>query len=279
VTKPSLQQQVESWLIKTGFPLEMGTVEAFRAGLDPHEWEFMANQYYVDRESGQVREIDLQLSCVQFGPGGNTQLTVFSDFVIECKSTTSPWVVLANSVEKPARLPLADFVNARRFWRYHGPGGYLRDAGIKLTAIKPRLGREPEVVGYGVTEAFKASNSRDAAYSAMQQVVSAAHHVSAQFFDGWDDASPAIASICPIVVTSSPLFAAGIDRATGSLSTSPIDRASVFIPDRNSHPRLVHVVNYHALKNLVDDLAAHDAAVAALLPHIAPWPPEEVPKP
>lgn len=78
--------KVSEWLNEQGFTLEMRTASAFRAA----GFEVRQSSYYIDRESGKGREIDV----VAWDPDhlGIIEIT----FVVECKSSKKPWVLLCS---------------------------------------------------------------------------------------------------------------------------------------------------------------------------------------
>jgi hypothetical protein len=81
------REQVLKWLNETGFPLEMTAASAFRqAG-----FEVQQSATYVDLQSEKGREIDVLAS--------DPDLIGFIDLsvVVECKSSTKPWVVLTSN--------------------------------------------------------------------------------------------------------------------------------------------------------------------------------------
>lgn len=73
---------------KTGFPLEHRTATAFAK----RGWSVVANKYYVDDNSGEVREIDL----IAYKATRLDSLTVYSAVIVSCKKTSeNAWVFLS----------------------------------------------------------------------------------------------------------------------------------------------------------------------------------------
>lgn len=79
-------EKVRLWLNEQGYTLEMKTAAAFRAA----GFEVSQSSIFVDQESGKSRETDvlaiepLTIGIAQIG------------FVIECKRSKKPWVVLTS---------------------------------------------------------------------------------------------------------------------------------------------------------------------------------------
>jgi hypothetical protein len=78
--------KVREWLDAQGFTLEMRTASAFRAA----GFEVRQSSHYIDPETGKGREIDV----VAADPDvlGVVDIT----FVVECKSSKKPWVLLCS---------------------------------------------------------------------------------------------------------------------------------------------------------------------------------------
>jgi hypothetical protein len=78
--------KIQEWLDKRGFTLEMRTASAFRAA----GFKVRQSSLYVDPETGKSREIDV----VAIDP--DVMGVIDIRFVIECKSTEKPWVLLSS---------------------------------------------------------------------------------------------------------------------------------------------------------------------------------------
>lgn len=79
-----MREKVLSWINKSGFPLEMETAKAFRnAGFDVRQ-----SATHLDPEEQKGREIDVLAQDPDFWGVVDTY------FVVECKSSDKPWVVL-----------------------------------------------------------------------------------------------------------------------------------------------------------------------------------------
>ena len=82
----SITEEVHTWLEGEGFPLEMRVAAAFRkAG-----FEVRQSDVYMDHESGKTREIDV------IATDSDYLGVVVTHFVIECKSSKKPWILLSS---------------------------------------------------------------------------------------------------------------------------------------------------------------------------------------
>ena len=88
-----LAAKVAAWLNKSGYPLEMRVAQAFRMRLASHGWNIRTNDTYTDPKTGTPRERDLvAYSSIDLFAKRGISLGV--ELFVECKSITSPWVVL-----------------------------------------------------------------------------------------------------------------------------------------------------------------------------------------
>ena len=83
-----MKEKIKDWLLKGGFPLEM----KFSNSLLKNNFEVAQSVYYQDHESGKFREIDIIASICEKINDIYTHIT----FVIECKKSDKPWIVLKN---------------------------------------------------------------------------------------------------------------------------------------------------------------------------------------
>jgi len=149
--------KVHEWLEKTGFPLEMAAAASFR-----HAGFFVRqSSTYPDPQTEKGREIDVLASDSDFLGDFETS------FVIECKASKKPWVVLKSSDA------LAAYNRLFAFGVMTQPA---REAIVKAwergSPIKQYIQRE-DSGGYGLRQAF--SEDADPAYSAAINVLKACH--------------------------------------------------------------------------------------------------------
>jgi hypothetical protein len=235
------REQVLKWLTETGFPLEMAAASAFRqAGFDVRQ-----SATYVDSQSEKGREIDVLARDPDLI--GFIELSV----VVECKSSSKPWVVLTSDKVLEAY-------------------NRLRTCGVlsgEITAVLARDIKERKVsqylhwserCGYGFRQAF--SKDADPGYGAAMNVVSACQGVIAALptSDDW----PTLAASIPIIVVDSPLFECEL-RPDGELELTEVDESaflfSAYLPKHTSCVvRVIHrsklEVTAKWAKSLVDAL-------------------------
>ena len=207
-------EKVLDWLQKTGFPLEMEAASAFRrAGFDVRQ-----SFTYPDPQSEKGREIDVLAT--------NPDIVGVIDvsFVVECKASPNPWVVLTSedALSNYNRLfafavtsnAASEALSAR--WRQG------------LGKISPYIER-PTRGGYGFRQAFGKDN--DPAYSAAVAVMKACRGV-AQDREG----IPRLAFAFPIIVVDSPLFECSLRENGEGLHLTEVEQSdflfSVHIPEQ-----------------------------------------------
>ena len=82
-----LAPKVKEWIEKTGFPLEMEAASAF----DREGFEVIQSYIYADSQLEKSREIDV------YARDPDVAGVIDIGFVLECKASTKPWVVLKQS--------------------------------------------------------------------------------------------------------------------------------------------------------------------------------------
>lgn len=191
---------VRSWLNEQGFPLEMKTASAFRAA----GFEVRQSSYYVDQETGKSREIDVLATDPDPYMIGATRIV----FVIECKSSKKPWLLL----QSPDTLV-----------------GFLRYAAfgvLSQTALKAFLQhhewidtlpwlKKPLLAGYSLRQAL---GDKDVAYSASITVAKACRDL----VNPEEKGLPRFTLAFPIIVVDSPLISCTLQK-NGGLKLEEID--------------------------------------------------------
>jgi hypothetical protein len=189
---------VREWLGRTGYPLESEVAKAFRAtGFEV----FQGLHYEADSaEASGAREIDVLAVCEELvSRHPITRCTVI--FVIECKTSSVPWVVFRGHSEAETwgavgRLRmnaitqvnlLAALEREQKPWLL----GLPADVGFRLSA----LATKERASGTGTPRDW------DQAYVAVKQVVSAAQGV----LRGDPSHLPTIA--VPVIILGTRLFA------------------------------------------------------------------------
>ena len=184
----SITEEVHTWLEGEGFPLEMRVAAAFRkAG-----FEVRQSDVYMDHESGKTREIDV------IATDSDYLGVVVTHFVIECKSSKKPWILLSSDDA------LSNYKNLLAF-------GVLSENVLKVLASRITseeslhalpwlsMGRRG---GYALRQAF--SKNLDVAYTAAISVAKACGDLA----HSTDTTMPIRSFIFafPIIVIDTPLL-------------------------------------------------------------------------
>lgn len=229
--------QVRKWLAQTGYPLESEVARTFgAAGLEV----FQGLHYEADNaEASGAREIDVLAVGEELVPRPLTRCAVL--FVIECKSSSVPWVVFRG--QSPASplgavrhllmkaVTVVNLLAAVEFgqdpWLLHLP----ENAGFRLGAL---ASKEP-------APGMDKTRERDQAYAAVRQVVSAAQGV----LRGDSSHLPVVA--VPVIVLGSHLHAVSIgDDGREQIVQSNWERI-LWRGDRSGEPIAIDVVSHEFL--------------------------------
>ena len=180
-----LSDEVLKWLQSTGFPLEMEAAAAFRsAGFDVRQ-----SSTFPDPQSDKGREIDVLAEDPDFI--GIVEIL----FVVECKSSSKPWVVLTSTDA---------LANYNREFAFSVMSGAARSALADRFQNIPRLRHyidRPSRGGYGFRQAL--GRDADPAYTAAMAALKACHGVAQ---DRTSSSIPRLAFAFPVIVVDSPLF-------------------------------------------------------------------------
>jgi hypothetical protein len=133
----STSEKVLQWLSTTGFPLEMRTASAFLGA----GFEVTQSYMYGDPQSEKAREIDV------FAREPDYLGVVDIIFVLECKSSSKPWVILLPDQGGASYNPLLSFAVTS------GPAR-ARLAERVFDGTLPNYVRAGEAKGYGLRQAF-----------------------------------------------------------------------------------------------------------------------------
>lgn len=180
-----LTEKIIDWLKTTGFPLEMEAASAFRAaGFDVRQ-----SATFPDPQSDKGREIDV------LAQDPDIIGVIEISFVIECKSSSKPWVVFTSDDALSGYNRLLAF-------------GITSESARKVLADRisnlPLLGRyikRPAQGGYGFRQAL--GKESDPAYTAAIGALKACHGVAQNRISS---SIPHLAFAFPVIVIDSPLF-------------------------------------------------------------------------
>lgn len=179
-----LADKIIEWLNSTGFPLEMEAASAFRAaGFDVRQ-----SAVFPDSQSDKGREVDV------LAQDPDLIGIIEISFVVECKSSSNPWVV---------------FTSEDALSGYNRLLAFAMTSGAAKDALAKRIGKglweshisRPERGGYGFRQALRKDS--DPAYTAAIGAVKACHGIAQ---DRVSSAIPLLAFAFPVIVVDSPLF-------------------------------------------------------------------------
>ena len=225
----NLESKVKNWLESTGFPLEMKVAAEFRSvGFDVRQ-----SASYADQQTDKAREIDvLATDPDELG-------IVRISFVIECKASSKPWVILCSesALENYNRLLAFGLTSpaARESLAEGIPRAHSRVS--RFVLIENRA-------GYGMREAL-GSKENDPAYAAANSVLKACHSLTRQDNPNQTD------RLCfsfPVIVVDSPLFECTL-TSEGGLHLKEVQKSAFLFSTRlpDSVGCLVHVVTSEEL--------------------------------
>jgi hypothetical protein len=212
--QPSTAESVRKWIEKTGLPLEMEAAAAFRrAG-------FFVRQAsaYSDEGGEKSREIDV-LATTRDLVG-----IVDVSFVVECKASPNPWVVLTSEDAFSAYNRLTAFAvttaHARKAIAQFSDLDSPWDRLVQYIEL-------PEEGGYGFRQAFSGHN--DTAYGASMSVLKACRGVfgSREF--------PCIGFAFPVIVVDAPLFECALSSVDNDIQMTEVQSSrfifSAYMPE------------------------------------------------
>lgn len=183
----TLITETQKWLETQGFPLEMRTAAEFRkAGFGVKQ-----SGFYVDPEMDKNREIDVEAVLP------NLLGLVSVGFIVECKATTKPWVLLSSPDT------VSDY---GRHYAFAEMTSVARELLIKRFVDFDRLAQKipwinkEGLIGYSLRQAHP---ERDSGY---EVAISLAKACSARIRTCEGRQVKQIAFMFPVIVTSAPLI-------------------------------------------------------------------------
>ena len=207
-------EKVLEWLQKTGFPLEMYAASVFRsAGFDVRQ-----SFTYSDPESAKGREIDVLVQDPDwFG-------VIEISFVVECKASPNPWVVLTSEDALSNYNCLFAFAITSAAARQ----ALIAKGFATFGALDPYIKR-PSHGGYGFRQAFGKDN--DPAYAAAIGALKACAGLAR---DRTSSNIPRLAFVFPIIVVDAPLFECALAE-DGELRLTEVEQSeflfSAYVPE------------------------------------------------
>ncbi|GHF71953.1 hypothetical protein FHX82_000768 [Amycolatopsis bartoniae] len=250
-----------NWLSQTGYPLEMRVAQRLQDAKLAQNWEREPNLTYVDVLTNEERETDYYLDWWE----ENDKYCLVFRIVIECKSTKNPWIVFRRAAKR--EQPATSLFDFRQNLTLHWVQEYGQLTPV-MTALNDHLeGRVHQwpAPGYAIVEAFKGANSKDAAYNAARQTLSAAVGATV---NTWDSSFQKLGCsiVAPIVITTSPLFEARLDNGGTSVVAQPVSCTSVEVELKSVRcVARVLIMNDERL----DEVVADCLALEKHLPHFS----------
>jgi len=208
-----LSEKVIEWLKTTGFPLEMEAASAFRAaGFDVRQ-----SAIFPDPQLDKGREIDV------LAQDPDIMGVIEISFVIECKSSTKPWVVFSSDDALTSYNRLFAFCVTSEAARY------VLTERINNLPLLERYIKRPSRGGYGFRQAL--GKESDPAYTAAIGALKACHGIAQ---DRASSSFPRLAFAFPVIVIDSPLFECS-RKQDGELELVEVSNSeflfSAYIPD------------------------------------------------
>lgn len=206
--------KVLEWLEKTGFPLEMEAAAAFKgAGFDVRQ-----SFTFLDPREAKGREIDVLAQDPDwFG-------VIEISFVIECKASPNPWVILTSDDA---------LSNYNRLFAFSIMSEAARSALAKRITGLGKLEqyiKRPSRGGYGFRQAF--GKESDQAYTATISALTACTSVCK---NRESSSIPRIAFAFPVIVIDAPLFECSLG-SDGKLHLIKVEQSeflsSAYLPEQ-----------------------------------------------
>ena len=235
---------VRKWVTDQGYPLEMRTAKAFRAG----KFEVHQSEIYFDEEAGKTREIDL----IAIAPDivGLTKII----FAVECKSSKKPWVIFSSN-QATAGMNI--------FFSYAVMSQTAREALVDITSNDPDNLKDPfdfalfqrlkwlrknRHIGYSFRQAF---SETDNAYTALVSAMRAACHL----INKADERKvPHFQIMFPVIVINSPLVHCYLNE-NNEMQLEQIDSGEVIFtaPDQERITTCIRIVTADWLPQFVSE--------------------------
>lgn len=202
---------VRTWLEDQGFPLEMRVAAAFQK----FEFEVTQSSFYVDPESEKAREIDV----IARAPDALGVIDI--EFVVECKSSDKPWVLLCSPET------VVGFSRIRAFGVLSAQArAALAERISDLIQQWPWLDKKG-TVGYSLRQAHSGT---DVAYAASMSVAKACDWI----LNSPSDYKPPYIFAFPVIVIDGPLVRCWLS-AEGELELEEIDEGEFLFRTRFPH--------------------------------------------
>lgn len=252
----NLESKLQSWLEKSGYPLEMRVARAF----SNYGYSVESSTYYEDPVTNKHREIDVDASKFTYADEARKNWFQVS-FVIECKnSKDKPWVLFQSEHEEPK---FSDDATAYRHANNSGHVALLALSVAGLAKTNPLLMRR-EHSGYGLVRAF--GDQSDVAYSAVMSACNACTAKAAYVDKNYNaNGISQIQLYFPVVVVSGQLFRCWLEEDSPKFEELTEGALVYKNPDAGEHLSTVEIVTEDGLENF---LSSRDQWVKSLIADI-----------
>ena len=211
-----LKENLEAWLAREGYPLELSVANAFHAA----GFEVLHRQYFRNKsqQSSGATDIAVRTSV----DVGNSLLRLY--YLIECKwSKDKPWVIFLGDAKTPPASLVAQTVASQTaralFWARAG------DPALQaLSLFKP-----PAQFGFAGRQAF--DDKSDVFDTTVQSLLTRALRLVASY-DGAcrepKDLLQTAVAVFPIIVVDGPLYTASLGAEADKLALTQASHVRVF---------------------------------------------------
>lgn len=246
----NLEAKVVNWLKRTGLPLELSIQNAFKMD----SFKVRHSEPYRDPETNKAREIDVIASLYDDTSHASVH------YVVECKASPHPWVVVSSSSNTLHRRSAQDLGLRSDNLAYLEPGlRWKADEASHLDHVVP--------AGHILKQAF--SENVDPGYAASISVMKAARSM----INAHPNRTEYVFAI-PVIVVDSPLFHCSVN-SKGMFSITQCDfvaySASVYIPQPEE--AIVRVATRAGAEKLVGHCRKQATAIFAVVEQLkaAKW--------
>lgn len=239
-----LAKEVEKWLKKSGYPLEMEVAQTLKnAG-----FSVVQSEYFEDNDTDKWRETDVV--AYHENPSNGACKPIFAT-VIECKGDPSkPWVLFSAADNYPTSLSVS-----RRATSNDG-SRVLHALSVQEQIKDLTMFTLPARPAYGITCAFldtdKKASQPDIAYRALQSVCKATNGLIKRLED--IEHQKLLPFAWPVIVINAPLFESYLND-DGKLEVSELSSGTLVWrnPLVNRHS-LIQIVTKKQLDQYANDL-------------------------
>ena len=241
-----IKSQLEREIDKTGFPLELRIADLLKNS----GYEVNHSVYYVDKDEGKGREVDIVAHRSQFRKKRNARWFVIHNLAIECKKSDKPWVVFSSTArgDDDQNLFIVDVPYGTGISEWDESSWDIFD---EIEKVHPMLKHERQGRNYFVP--FSHSENSETIFKALTTSVKAAIAIEERLTPYSDDR---LQFNYPIVVLQGKLFEAYLED--GDINIHEVDRIpinfSYISANYPQKPYLVPVVTESGFSAFLEEL-------------------------